>query len=94
LIGVVGRLDQCLDLWKKWTIGRHYVSPQAGDCDLNVYPIGIRCKLPERQWLPCEWSKRKGKACSGNHSVAARSPASRARIDRALDNSAPSESNT
>jgi hypothetical protein len=36
----VGRLDQCLDL-KKWTIGRHYVSPQAGDCDRDVYPIGI-----------------------------------------------------
>ena len=32
LVGVVGRLDQCLDVWKKWTIGRHYVSPQAGDC--------------------------------------------------------------
>jgi hypothetical protein len=37
----VGRLDQYLDLWKKWTIGRHYVWPQASDCDRDVYPIGI-----------------------------------------------------
>jgi hypothetical protein len=37
----MGRFDQCFDLWKKSTIGRHYVSPQAGDCDRDVYPIGI-----------------------------------------------------
>ena len=38
---VVGRLDQCLHVWKKWTIGRHYVSPKTGDYDRDVYPIGI-----------------------------------------------------
>jgi hypothetical protein len=24
-----------------WTIGGHCVSPQPGDCDRDVYPIGI-----------------------------------------------------
>jgi len=40
-VGVVGRLDQCLHVWKKWTIGRHYVSPKTGHYDRDVYPIGI-----------------------------------------------------
>jgi len=46
-VGVMGRLDQCFDLWKKSAIGRHYASPQAGDRDRDVYPIGI-CFAPVR----------------------------------------------
>jgi hypothetical protein len=34
-------LDQCFDLRQKGAIGGHYAAPQAGDGDLDIYPIRI-----------------------------------------------------